>query len=593
MSATRRLAAILAADVVGYSRLMGEDEAGTAQSVRESQEAARPIIRTHGGRIVKTMGDGVLVEFPSMVAAVECAIAIQKLMVERNVDVPNDKRIVYRMGVHLGDVIVDGDDILGDGVNIAARLEGIAEPNGICLSASAHEHVQGRIDARFVDLGEKELKNIARPVRVYAITPSEAPLSARLPSKTDQESGVAGNHRDRLASPNKPSIAVLPFQNMSGDPEQDYFADGVVEDITTGLSRLRWLLVIARNSSFVYKGKAVDVRQVGRELGVQYVLEGSVRKAGTRVRITAQLVAAEDGAHLWADKYDGALEDVFDLQDEITDRVVGVVEPKLRVSEFVRSRRKRPENLDAYDLWLRSFPYQSMATLDDIKNCEGLLSQALKIDPNFAQAHLGIAWSHLRKFQFGLQHSNKISALESARRAITLAPDDPDILARAALPILWLAKDAPYALELIERALSANSSSAYAHFFGAIVHAYNGHSQKAFSLAERALRLSPFDRITWIAHEARGIAAFGDTNYGVASAWFARETEANPTFFPAYLLQASAMVFDGQIDMARSVSERALQMAPNFRLRLIPELIPTASMVQKLTEAGRKLGLPE
>jgi len=327
MTATRRLAAIMAIDVVGYSRLMGEDEGGTALAVREHRDAARPIVAGLGGRIVKTMGDGLLLEFPSVVAAVECAIAIQKLMVARNADVPEAKRIVYRIGVNLGDVLIEGEDILGEGVNIAARLEGICEPGGVLISGTAFDHVRGKIDANFVDLGEKQLKNIARAVRAYR-------------AGVDQPNAILATaevSRPSLALPDKPSIAVLAFQNMSGDPEQEYFADGMVEDIITGLSRVKWLFVIARNSSFVYKGKPVDVRQVGRELGVRYVLEGGVRKAGNRLRITAQLIEAETGAHLWADKYDGSLEDVFDLQDQITDKVIGIVEPNLKRSEIERS----------------------------------------------------------------------------------------------------------------------------------------------------------------------------------------------------------------------------------------------------------------
>ena len=352
MAETRKLAAILVADVVGYSRLAGADEDRTLARLRALRsDLIDPTIAAHHGRVVKRTGDGALVEFRSVVDAVRCAIEVQNGMVERNAGLPPDRRIEFRIGIHLGDVVEESDgDLMGDGVNIAARLEGDLRarrrsvsrrtPIGKCATRSKDE---------FVDLGEQSLKNIARPVRVYRVTSGQA---ARNPNLRRRETAPA-----QLSLPDKPSIAVLPFQNMSGDPEQEYFADGMVEDIITGLSRIKWLFVIARNSSFVYKGKAVDVRQVGRELGVRYVLEGGVRKAGDRLRITAQLVEAETGAHLWADKFDGALEDVFDLQDQITDRVVGIVEPSVRRSEIERSRRKRPENLDAYDLFLRALPH--------------------------------------------------------------------------------------------------------------------------------------------------------------------------------------------------------------------------------------------
>jgi adenylate cyclase len=335
----RRLAAILAADVAGYSRLMGDDEEGTlARLTAHRRELFDPAIAKHRGRIVKTTGDGLLAEFASVVDAVRCAAEVQLGMFERNSAKDGGPRLDFRIGINVGDIVEQDGDIFGDGVNIAARLEGIADPGGICVSQRVQEDAAGKSGMTFEDMGEQSLKNIARPVRAYRVRVDRGDTTA---------APTLLAPRGALALPAKPSIAVLPFQNMSGDPEQEYFADGVVEDIITGLSRIRWLFVIARNSSYVYKGKAVDVRQVGRELGVRYVLEGGVRKAEGRVRITAQLVEAETGAHLWADRFDGALEHIFDLQDLITDRVVGIVEPSLQRSEIERSRRKRPENLDA------------------------------------------------------------------------------------------------------------------------------------------------------------------------------------------------------------------------------------------------------
>src|SRR5712692_6055182 len=342
MSQTRRLAAVLAADVAGYSRLMGADEEGTLERLKAlRRELVDPKIAEHKGRIVKTTGDGLLVEFASVVDAVRCAVAVQQAMPERNTSVGADSRIELRIGINLGDVIVEGDDLHGDGVNIAARIEALADAGGVFVSNTVHDHVRDRLPFVFEDLGEQQVKNIARPVRVYRVR--------NIGAKTPSAPAAAA-----LALPDKPSIAVLPFANMSGDPEQEYFADGMVEEIITALSRIRWLFVIARNSSFAYKGKSPDLRQVGRELGVRYVLEGSVRKAGNRVRITGQLIDTTNGAHIWADRFDGALDDIFELQDQVASSVVGTIEPKVRQSEIERAARKPTANLTAYDLYLRA-----------------------------------------------------------------------------------------------------------------------------------------------------------------------------------------------------------------------------------------------
>jgi TolB-like protein/class 3 adenylate cyclase len=339
MTATRRLAAILAADVAGYSRLMGADEEGTHNALKELRhELVDPQIDKHHGRIVKTTGDGLLVEFASVVDAVRCAVAVQRAIAERNIAVPADRRIELRIGINLGDVIIEEGDIFGDGVNVAARLEALAEPGGICVSRVVHDQVRDKLDFAFEDRGEQQVKNITRPVHVYRILLGEGQ------TMTDAA----------LPLPDKPSIAVLPFQNMSGDPEQEYFADGMVEEIITALSRIRWLFVIARNSTFTYKGQAVDVKQVGRELGVRYVLEGSVRKSGGRVRITGQLIDALNGTHLWADRFDGSLEDVFELQDQVAVSVAGVIEPALQAAELRRSTARPTTDLGAYDLYLRA-----------------------------------------------------------------------------------------------------------------------------------------------------------------------------------------------------------------------------------------------
>jgi adenylate cyclase len=586
MSETRRLAAIMAVDVVGFSRLMGEDEAGTARAVREHREAALPIVATSGGRIVKTMGDGLLLEFPSVVAAVECAIAVQKLMLERNAGTPEEKRIVYRIGVNIGDVLIEGDDILGEGVNIAARLEGVCAPGGVLISGAAFEHVRGKVGVEFLDLGERELKNIARPVRAYrAILDADG---ARAEPRTPEKSTA------RPALPDKPSIAVLAFQNMSGDPEQEYFADGIVDDILTGLSRIKWLFVIARNSSFVYKGKAVDVRQVGRELGVRYVLEGGVRKAGARVRINAQLLEAETGAHLWADKFDGAVADVFDLQDQITDRVVGIVEPSLRRSEIERSRRKRPDNLDAYDLYLRAAPHMESLSTEGARTALGLLGQALALDPNYAPAHALSAWCHETLFaRAGYDEPDRIAGLRHARAAIASSTDDATALATAANVIVHLSTDSEMALHAIERAVSLNPSSAAAHYFGARLQGYRGNSAAAIALAERALRLSPSDPRTYEAYFALAIAAIHDGRYDDAVSHALKAWQANPDFSVALMLYSGALAMAGRMEEALPLARRYMELEPNIRVHTVYQIGMVRELADKIANAGRLLGLPE
>jgi adenylate cyclase len=370
MTTTRRLAAILAADVAGYSRLIGADEEGTLEQLKAVRsELVDPKIAEHKGRMVKTTGDGLLVEFASVVDALRCAVELQRAMTARNAGVREDRRIDFRIGIHQGDIVVEDGDIFGDGVNIAARLEGLAEAGGICVSARVQEDAAGRLDLAFKDVGEQRLKNIARPVRVYRVSIADTPGA-----------------KPALPLPDKPSLAVLPFQNLSGDPEQEYFVDGVVEEIITAISRLPWLFVIARNSSFAYKGKSPDLRQVGRELGVGYVLEGSLRNAGNRVRITGQLIDTTSGAHIWADRFEGPLDDIFELQDEVASRIVGAIEPKLRSAEIERARRKPTQSLDAYDLYLRALAEFRKWTPESWSEAIGLLGRALAIDPRYASA---------------------------------------------------------------------------------------------------------------------------------------------------------------------------------------------------------------
>jgi adenylate cyclase len=483
----RRLAAILAGDVVGYSRLMGIDEEGTLRDLKAHRVALiDPKITEHRGRVVKTTGDGILIEFPSVVDAVRFAVDVQRGMVERNADVPADRRIEFRVGINIGDVIIDGDDIFGDGVNVAARLEALAEPGGICVSRVVRDQVRDKLDFSFEDLGDQSVKNIARPVRVFRVDPH-----------IEEEVAVASTSAEAatLAMSDRPSIAVLPFTNMSGDPEQEYFVDGIVEDIITGLSRIKWLFVVARNSTFVYKGRAVDLKQVGRELGVRYVLEGSLRKAGNRVRITGQLIEAASGTHVWAERYDGALDDIFELQDEITLSVVGAIEPRLRQAEIERARRKRPENLDAYDLYLRALAYTHAGMPGEADKALPLLHQALALQPDFAAAHAAAAFAYENRYmRGGMNEADKAATLRHARAAIEAGPDDARTLATAGFAIGLVAHDYDTAMNAIDRALELTSTSAWALGSGAVILGHAGQTARAIEYAERALRISPFDR---------------------------------------------------------------------------------------------------
>lgn len=585
----RRLAAVLAADVVGYSRLMGGDEEGTLDVLKALRHSLiDPKLAEHRGRIVKTTGDGVLVEFASTVDAVRCAIDIQRAMHAHNADRPPDKKIEFRIGINVGDIIVDGDDIFGDGVNVATRLESISPPGGICVSDVVQQQVNGRVETAFTDLGEQSLKNIARSVHAYCIALHEAPA---------KEIAAAMTTAPALALPDKPSIAVLPFQNMSGDAEQDYFCDGMVEDIITGLSRINWLFVIARNSSFAYKGKSPDIRQVGRELGVRYVLEGSVRKVGNRVRITGQLVEAETGVHLWADKFDGALEDVFDLQDKITEAVVGIIEPSLRRAEIERARRKRPESLGAYDLYLRALPYFASAMPEDANVGMRLLEEALKLDPGYAPAHAYMAWGlEMRVFRGSFDKVDATASLRHARAVLAHATDDAMSLSIAALVVLHLGRDFEAASGAINRALSINGSNATALYLGAHIHAYDGDCAIAEDYANRALRLSPFDPLCYEAYAARGFVRFRERRYDEAAASFAKAVQLNPRFSALYAMHVAALAMADRIDESKSIARRLLELQPGFRIGPLEGLIGgmlRPEIVSGLVTGLRKADLPE
>ncbi len=586
MAQTRKIAAILAADVVGYSRLAGSDEDQTLARLRALRaDLIDPTIALRNGRVVKRTGDGALVEFRSVVDALRCAVEIQNAMAERNAGLPPERRIDFRIGIHFGDVVEEADgDLMGDSVNIAGRLEGICEPGAVCLSEDAWRLARDRVDETFVDLGERTLKNIARPMRVYLLAADR--IAAKLEPGEREPMG--------LPLPEKPSIAVLPFQNMSGDVEQDYFADGMVDDIVTGLSRIKWLFVIARNSSFIYKGKAVDVRQVGRDLGVRYVLEGSVRKVGPRLRITAQLVEAETGAHLWADKFDGALNEVFDFQDQITDRVVGVVEPSVRRSEIERSRRKRPESLGAYDLFLRALPHMQAHMPDEGRKAIPLLEEALRLEPDYVAAHAHLAWCHEWCFtRGGFDEADKTAALAHARRALASDADDAASLAVAGWVTIVLSKEHATALSAIERAISLNPSCAMAHYYGALVNAFADKPDVVAIHAARALRLSPFDPKAFEAHLALGMAAVSEGRYDEATACFARGSEINPDHSLPPFFQAIALALAGRAKDAMPAVRRGLELEPGFRIRIFSEFGMAPGLAETFSKGARLLALPE
>jgi adenylate cyclase len=572
----RRLAAILAADVAGYSRLMGENEEGTLAALKAiRRELGDTKIAEHHGRIVKTTGDGVLAEFPSVVDAVRCAVEIQRGMAERNAAVPAEKRIEFRIGVNLGDIILDDGDIFGDGVNIAARVEGLAAPGGICIASSAHEQVRDKLDLAFEDMGEQQVKNIARPVRVYRVR-TESPLPNPPPQSPDQVRGGEGRV-GVLPLPDKPSIAVLPFANLSGDPEQEYFADGMVEEIITALSQIRWLFVIARNSSFTYKRRAVDVKQVGRELGVRYVLEGSVRKAGNRVRITGQLIDTVTGAHIWADRFDGTLDDIFELQDRVASSVVGAIEPRLRFAEMDRAGRKPTGNLDAYDVYLRALAQGYKRTKEGLAESIGLLHRALEFDPEYplVMARIG-AWRGFQRSRGWIPPGGPEveEGIRLARQALAAARDDPEVLELAGNVHAQLADENETALGAIEQAISLNPNLALAFAHRALVLNRLGRHDEAIIAAQQAMRLSPQDPAAYVSYQAMAIAHLAAGRYEEGLPWALRAVRDNAGAV-ALRLKLSLCGHLGRLEEARE------------SLRLLREIeIPSRRLLQQVGTAG-------
>jgi adenylate cyclase len=586
----RRLAAILAVDVAGYSRLMGEDEEGTLAALRAvRRELGDPKITEHRGRIVKTTGDGLLVEFASVVDAVRCAVEVQREMADRNAAVPAGRRIEFRMGVNVGDIIIEDGDIFGDGVNIAARLEALAEPGGICISAAAHEQVRDKLDFSFEDMGEQQVKNIARPVRTHRV----------VIGSTAQPITTAAAAATELPLPEKPSLVVLPFQNMTGDAEQEYFVDGMVEEITTAIARLPWLFVIARNSAFTYKGKAVDVKQVARELGVRYVLEGSVRKAANRVRITAQLIDTASGAHIWADRFDGALDDIFELQDQVASGVVGAIEPKLRQSEIERATRKPTESLDAYDLYLRALAAFHQVTSEGFENAIRQVERALEIDPSYAPAAALAAFCRIRQVAQGWARptpEHVAVALHFARRAIDTGKDDHDALWMAGQVIGQFSGDHKAAAAAIERALVLNPNAALAWNARGWVHLFLDEADPAIAAFERASRLSPLDPLGWWIKGGLARAHLTAGRYEEAIRWVDQTILEQPRWTPALWMKIVLYELMGRHSEACEALKPMLEAWPGFTIEAFTayaKLHYTARLRALYVEALRKAGLPE
>ncbi len=577
----RRLAAILAADVVGYSRLMEQDEAGTLGALKERRkDILAPLVAEHLGRIIKVMGDGVLVEFASAVNAVACAVELQKRMAAANDSIPEDRRVVLRIGINLGDVMVEGSDLYGDGVNLAARLERIAEPGGICLSRSAYDLVKGKVDAQFADMGEQLLKNIAEPLRVFRI---DIGLGATAPAPAT------------LPLPDKPSIVVLPFTNLSDDPEHAYFADGVTEDLTMALSRLRWLFVIARNSAFVYKEKAVDVRTIARELGVRYALEGSVRTAGQRIRITGQLIDAEKGKHIWAEKYDRQLHDIFAVQDEITEQIVAAIEPHLYAQEGYRAAGQPPESIDVWGLVVRAINLINKFSRKDNEEAQRLLRRAIEIDPHHARAHatLGWAiwWATLYYYVQDRSEGYRQSAWH-AQEALRLDQSEP--WARMTVGLnLSTSGQHQRALAEFQAALNFNPSFALARttYGWALLRA--GRFDEAITETEKALRMSPMDSFAGLYTTIHGLALLAERRFADALPHLRASVAANAEFAGHYNALISCCGHLGLIEEAAEFVARRNKVGPPLSVGVLRNNLRCFAHCEVFVEGLIKAGIPE
>ncbi len=575
----RRLAAILVADVAGFSALAGRDEEHAIRALKGHVSALDPVVGQHRGRIVKSTGDGFLAEFPSVVDAVACTDLMQRQMAERNRDEPDNRRLDFRMGVHVGDIVEDDGDILGDGVNIAARLEQLAPPGGIAVSGRVFEDITGKLDIAFDDHGLRDLKNIARPIHLYVLAPAAATPKRERPAP---------------ALPDKPSIAVLPFENLSADPEQEYFADGITEDIITSLSYLPGLFVIARNSSYAYKGRAVDVRTVSRELGVRYLLEGSVRRAGNRVRVTGQLIDAETGNHIWADQHHGTLDDIFELQDRITEAVVGAIAPQIQAAEIARAARKPPADLNAYDHYLKALAAFQRVDRPLVREH---LDAALRLAPDYARAKALLASS--TTLAIALNEPVDPQEVDRSTRLAREVLDDPSIdpesRARSGYALALIGGDFEGGQAQIDLALEESPNLVEACSSSALILAIQGDPMAAIALADRALRLSPLDPLAYRANVARSIAYLRLSEFEKTLDAAKRITKTARRVQNGLRYEVVSLVYLGRLEDARAVADRLLAIAPNFTIskyvssvRQFPD-----HLTRIVIEGLRKAGLPE
>jgi adenylate cyclase len=586
----RRLAALLAADVAGSCRLIGIDEEGTLAQLKALRKTLfDPKIAEHHGRVVKNTGDGALVEFASVVDAVRCADEIQRSVTEQNIDVPQDKRIELRIGIHVGDIIIDENDIFGDAVNVAVRLEGIAEPGGVCISDDAQRQVRGKVDIAFDDMGSQSLKNIADPIRAWRVRLGDHPRAAE-PTKPAIETAQL------LALPDKPSIAVLPFQNMSDDAGQEHFTEGVVEEIITGLSRMRWLSVTARNSSFVYEGRSVDVKRVGRELGVRYVLEGSVRKAGNRVRITGQLIDSITGAHLWADHFDGGLEDVFGLQDKVTASVVGAIEPTVLEAEIERTRRAPA--VGPFDYIVRGLA--SLRTWSREANGEALqlFRQAQQLDPNLGVAYAAASQCYTWSKSFGWltdPASETAEGARLARRALELGRSEPAILSMAGFGIAYLEGDLDFGGAAMDTALELNPNTAATLGIGGWISVFRGEPDLAIERVQRAMQLSPVDAFMFAWRSAGAYALFSLGRHEEALSWAEKALRERPGYLPAARMIVASAALAGVPERPETSVARLRQLEPTLRISNLRDQIPyrRPEDLARFADGLRKAGLPE
>jgi len=583
----RKLAAILYADVAGYSRLTGEDEDATHRTLSEYLDRISGVVESHRGQVMHYAGDAVLAKFDAVVDAISAAVAIQSDLKTRNESLPGERKVEFRIGVNSGDVIEDRGDIYGDGVNVAARLEALAEPGGICISESVRAAIGKRLAFDYEDMGEQEVKNISEPVRTYKVV-----LSA------DELSDAGPSVKPEAEVPDKPSIAVLPFANMSNDPEQEYFADGIAEDIITALSHIKQWLVVARNSSFAYKGQNVDIRDAAKQLGVRYVLEGSVRKAGNKLRITGQLIEADTGTHMWAGKFDGDLDDVFALQDKITESVVGAIEPSLRMAEIERSKRKPPENMGAYDLYLRSLPHVYAMRPDDNEQALNLLHEAIELDPNYAPALAYLAWAYEQRLVRGWRAYGEDDAglaVALARRAIEADREDAHVMAAAGFVLVMVARDYERGLQATERAHELNPNIAFVSMLVGVSQLFGGDPTEALVHFEDAIRVSPSDPGAFFFYSVAAVAHLfcgrPDEAYELAK----KSARMYPDWDTTYWAMIPALTQLGRVEEARSAVSKLLELSPAVTVSCLRELLPIRDpeLLDMILDGMTIAGMPE